>query len=326
METRADKIRATAWAIALHLALIGLMVVGVMFQSERKPLSVAGGAIEAVLTETLNLPSAPPPRPQPKPPQPQQQQQETAPPPQPKPEPRPQNAPEPPKPTPQSQLTRPDTVDQERIVREAAEKAENARREQEERRRQEQVQLEEKRKQEEAERRQRLAQQQAERDKQLADIRRQREEAQKRREREEQRLQQLADLRAQNSQTSSQANTAAAASARASDQPLSDRQGNQGVNDDLSGRYALAIQQQVDRNWLRPDSLRPGLRCFVQVTQMVGGQVTAVDFTRCPADAVTQRSIEAALMREPLPYRGYENVYQRRLNIPFCYPVEACER
>lgn len=317
METTADKLRALGLAIGLHLLLVALLFVGLLFQRERPPLSVAGGSIEAVLTETLSPPSAapPPPRPPARP-----QPEETAPPPQPRPEPRPQDSPEPPQPTPQAPVTRPDTVDQERVLREAAEKAENEKREQEERRRQEQVLLEEQKQKEEAERRQRLAQQQAERDKQLADIRRQREEAEKRRKLEEEKLKQLADRREQ------AASQAPSQSAPPSNQPLSDRLGNQGTDDGLQARYTLAIQQQVDRNWLRPDNLRPGLRCYVTVTQMVGGQVTGVDFSRCPADDLTRRSIEASLMREPLPYRGYESVFERRLNIPFCYPIEVCAR
>ncbi len=316
METTADKLRALGLAIGLHLLLVALLFVSLLFQRERPPLSVAGGAIEAVLTETLSPPSAaPPPRPPARP-----QPQETAPPPQPRPEPKPQDAPEPPQPTPQAPVVKPDTVDQERVLREAAQLAEKEKREQQERRRQEQVLLEEQKQKGEVERRQRLAQQQAERDKQLADIRRQREDAEKRRKLEEEKLKQLADRR---EQAASQAPSQPAPS---SNQPLSDRLGNQGTDDGMQGRYALAIQQQVDRNWLRPDSLRPGLRCYVGVTQMVGGQVTGVDFSRCPADDITKRSIEASLMREPLPYRGYESVFSRKLDVPFCYPIEVCTR
>lgn len=310
METRADTLRAIGLSIGLHLVLLAALLVGLVFRREPVPLSVAGGAIEAVLLEDLSRPAAAPPvmpqaKPQPRP----------APaPPQPKPEPRPEDAPLAPTPTPQAPLPKPDSVDQERVVREAALQAEAARREQEERRRQEQVLLDAKQ-QEEAERRKRLAQQQLEREKQLADIRKEREEAEKRRRLEEEKLKQLSDRREQ----------AAAQTTPVPDAPLSDRLGNEGVDNALLGRYRLAIQQHVDRNWLRPDNLRPGLRCRVEVTQLRGGQVNGVDFSRCVADELTRRSIEAALMREPLPYEGYESVYQRKLVIPFCYPVEACQ-
>ncbi|HET9047632.1 MAG TPA: cell envelope integrity protein TolA [Chiayiivirga sp.] len=313
METRADNLRGIALSIGFHGLLFVLLVVGLVFQRDPEPLSVAGGAIEAVLMQDLSMPTPPPPKPRTMP-----QPKPAAPAPQPRPEPKPQDAPTPPQPAPQAPQPKPDSVDQEKIVREAALQAENARREQEERRRQEQIQLDEKKQQEEAERRRRLAQQQAERDKQLADIRRELQEAEKKRKLEEERLKQLRDLREQAaSQTSTPQPTPA---------PPAEQLGNQGVDDALLGRYSLAIQQQVDRNWLRPDNLRPGLRCVVQVTQLRGGQVSGVDFARCQTDALTQRSIEAALMREPLPYSGYESVYRRTLAIPFCFPVEACQR
>ncbi len=313
METRADKLRAVGASIGLHVVLLALLFVGLLFQQTRPPLSVAGGAIEAVLTEKLVLtPSAPKPQPKPQP-----QPQPKPPLPQPKPEPKPQEAPVPPQPQVQQPVPRPDTTEQERIVREAALQAENARREQEERRRQEQVALEEKQ-QQEAERRQRLAQQEAERERQLAEVRRAREEAEKKRRLEEERLKQLTDLREQAVAQSAPTPTPTAAPA--------ERLGNEGIDDALLGRYRLALQQHIDRNWLRPDNLQPGLRCFVEVTQLRGGQVSGVDFARCLTDPITQRSIEAALMREPLPYAGYESVYQRKLVIPFCYPIEACQR
>lgn len=309
METRAATLRATGLSIGLHGLLLALLYVGLLFQREPASLSVAGGAIEAVLTETLIPVAVPPPPAAPPASRPA--------PPQPKPEPRPQTAVVPPTPEPQAPVPRPDAVDQERIVREAARQAEVAAREQEERRRQEQVVLEEQRQQEEAERRQRLARQQAEREQQLADIRRQREQAEARRRQEEEKLEQLRSAREA---------AASQASAPPTPAPPSQQLGNQGVDDALLGRYRLAIQQQVDRNWLRPDNLAPGLRCYVEVTQLRGGEVSGVDFARCQTDVLTQRSIEAALMREPLPYSGYESVYQRKLVIPFCYPLEACRR
>ena len=300
--------RATGLSIGLHGLLLAMLYLGLIFHREQPPLSVAGGAIEAVLTEALVVPVATPPaRPAAPPPTPVQ----------PKPEPRPQTETAPPKPEPQTPVTRPDTVDQERVVREAAQQAE-AKRVQEERQRQEQILLEEEKcQQEEIERRQRLAQQQAEREQQLADIRRQREQAEARRRQEEEKLEQLRAAREE---------AATQASAPSTSTSAAQQLGNQGVDDALLGRYRLAIQQQVDRNWLRPDNLQPGLRCIVEVTQLRGGDVSGVDFARCQTDELTRRSIEAALMREPLPYAGYESVYQRKLAIPFCYPLEACRR
>ena len=38
----------------------------------------------------------------------------------------------------------------------------------------------------------------------------------------------------------------------------------------------------------------------------------------CPYDALGRRSVEAAVRRaEPLPYAGFESVFNRRLNLNF---------
>ena len=50
-----------------------------------------------------------------------------------------------------------------------------------------------------------------------------------------------------------------------------------------------------------------------------GGEVVEVSFTSgCPYDEAGRRSVEAAILRaQPLPYRGYESVFQRTLNFNF---------
>ncbi|MEZ5544111.1 MAG: cell envelope integrity protein TolA [Lysobacteraceae bacterium] len=307
IDERRESLRYVLWAIGLHAALFALLFVGALFHRTPEPLSVAGGTIEAVLVDmpapaSTARPVRPPAKVEPL---------VTAPKPQPKPEPKPADSPIPQQTAPQAPVPKPDVVDQERIDETALKKAEEQKKVQEEKHRQEQVLLDE-RKRLEAERKQRLAQQEAEREKQLADIRRQREVAERERKLAEEKLKQLQDLKKQ-----------AATPAPVNNAPPSDRLGNQGTDDGLAGRYLLALQQQIDRNWLRPDNLPEGVKCLVRVTQMVGGQVTGVDFSRCPYDELGQRSVEAALRREPLPYRGYESVFSRELSIPFCYPDDA---
>ncbi len=298
---------SVVWAVVLHALLFALFFVGGLFHREPETLSVAGGSIEAVLVDMpMPASAAKPNRPVPAKIEPK----ETAPKPQPKPEPKPQDSPIPQQAAPQAPIPKPDVVDQEKIDENALKKAEELKKVQEEKRRQEQVVLDEQ-KRLEAERKQRLAQQEEERNKQLADIRRQREAAERERKLAEEKLQQLADARK------------AAAPVPMNNQPLSDRSGNQGVSDGLLDRYKLVLSQQIDSNWLRPDNLPEGVKCLVRVTQMVGGQVTGVDFSQCPYDELGKRSVEAALRREPLPYRGYESVFIRELDIPFCYPDDA---
>lgn len=306
METSADKARAIAFAVLLHLGVLLLMYLGVLWSRPMQAPSVRGSIIEAVLV-TAPMAAAPPARPA------RPQPREATPPPQPEPEPRPQQAPTPPQPEAQTEPPRPDLVERERAARlaEQREAEERARREEQERRRQEQVLLEQQRQQEEAEQRERLRRQQEERQKQLDEIRRQREEAERERRLAEEKLKQIEDQR-----------RAAAERAQPSEQPPTEQLGNQGVDESLLGRYQLAIQQAVERNWTRPETIRPGIACKVRIVQIPGGEViSATVEPSCPYDAIGKRSVEAAVLRaQPLPYGGYESVFRREIIFTFRAP------
>lgn len=311
MERHDGLLRPLLFAALLHIIVFALMFGGLWWTRENRPLSVAGSPMEATLVDySPPASSAPPPRAA------QAAPRETAPAPQPKPEPRPQQAVVPPQPQSQAEVQRPDTVDQERAARLTQQQAtEKAEREQRERRRQEQVLLEEKRAQEQAERQERLRKMEADRQAQLDDIRRQREQAEAQRKREEDRLQQLADRREQQSQRADVARPSATPATQA---------GNNGVSDDLGGRYQLAIQQSVTQSWLRPESTRAGLQCRIRIVQIPGGEVISVSVASpCNADDVTRGSIERAVMRaQPLPYRGFESVFAREITFTFRYDGE----
>jgi len=102
------------------------------------------------------------------------------------------------------------------------------------------------------------------------------------------------------------------------------RAGTNGRDDSLKGQYIVAISQWADRNWRRPDTLREGFRCMLTVKQIPGGDVIEVNSSTCFGDPLVIRSVEAAVQREPLPYRGFESVFERVVTIPFCYPREIC--
>ncbi|NLC61907.1 MAG: TonB C-terminal domain-containing protein, partial [Gammaproteobacteria bacterium] len=95
--------------------------------------------------------------------------------------------------------------------------------------------------------------------------------------------------------------------------------GSPGGDSDLAARYAAALQEAIARNWTRPDNVPLGQRCRIYITQLPGGQVMSVEFdSSCPYDALGRRSVEAAVRRaEPLPYAGFESVFNRRLNLNF---------
>jgi len=109
-----------------------------------------------------------------------------------------------------------------------------------------------------------------------------------------------------------QASSAAAATA----QPTA---GQGGTNTDLSAKYAAAIQQKVLAQWVRPPSVPPGQKCTINIRQLPGGQVMEAKVAPgCPYDEAGQRSIEAAVLSaQPLPYRGFESVFQRNLTFVF---------
>jgi colicin import membrane protein len=304
MENFSDKVRAFALAMALHVACILALLVGLWWTHESRPVSMPGPVIEATLIGPTAAPKArsgaqkptpakpAPPRPEPPKPEP------------PKPEPpKPEPQPEPPKPEKQTpnELQRQSQVDQQRVAALAQEKAEQEKREQEEKVRQKQVELDEKQR--------KLREEQQ---KQLADIRKQREDAEKK-------VKQARDALAQMEDRNQKA--AAQAQPEAEHEAEQATTGAGGQDNDLTARYAAAIQAAVTNNWNRPDNASTGLRCTINIAQIPGGDVISVTIgSPCNADPVTRTSIEQAVMKAaPLPYQGYEKVFQRNIKFNFKY-------
>jgi colicin import membrane protein len=276
-------------------------------------ISVAGPVVEASLVVSpsdvvaAERSAAEAPKPEPTPPP----RVEAAPPPQPLPAPQPQDAPDEAQPVPQERVPEPSPVEQDAVAKLALEQEQaREREEQEARRRQEQIDLTEReRKQEEAERRQRLREQQLA---QLAEIRKQREEAERRTKLEEQRMRQLADRDAPPAEAPSPA-------------PAQPAGGNNGEDTDLRARYVLALQQTAEMNWIRSQAPE-ATPCKVRFTQIPGGEVIDISFLSCPFDAQGRESVERALRRSPMPYEGFEQVFNRQIDLTLCYPQEACPR
>jgi len=322
--------RAIAWAVGLHLLLLVVLLVSPYFKWDRERLNAAGSqSMEA----TLDVSSADAraveraldfqPEPMPVPVQ-EPAPEDTIPPPQPLPEPAPQDAPVERQAQAQERVPVPDDVDQDEARREAISQ-EKARQEQEAKRRQEQIDLTERKRQEQAEQQRRLAAQQeddrqkrvaaeaaqkAEADKKrLEDIRRQRAQAAREAQLAEQKLRQLADARARQ----------AASAATSTSAPAAGPAGTGGTDEDLTGRYAAAIQEAVLRQWTRPESVPVGTRCRVVIRQLPGGDVVSAEVQPgCAMDAAGQDSIERAVLKaRPLPYRGFETVFARTLTLNF---------
>lgn len=335
--------REPGWGLPLALALLVHLLVALVFivawfwSPERNTDAAAGdpsveaslalsaseaSAARQALRQSEKLEDLPPPVAEPVP-----VPEDTIPPPQPIPEPRAQDAPTPQQQQAQERVAQPDTKDQE-AVSALAISQEKARQEQEAKRRQEQIDLTERKRQEEAEQKLRLAKQQeedakkkladqarqaadkaeAEKQKKIAEIRARREQAEKEAKLAEQKLRQVAAAR-------NAAGSAAAGSSGAS-QPAA---GGGGNSDDLSAKYAAAIQAKVLSQWVRPDTVPLGQRCQITITQIPGGTVMQAKVSpNCPYDEAGKRSIEAAVLNaQPLPYRGFESVFARTLNFTF---------
>ncbi|MCC5867650.1 MAG: cell envelope integrity protein TolA [Gammaproteobacteria bacterium] len=86
----------------------------------------------------------------------------------------------------------------------------------------------------------------------------------------------------------------------------------------LLDQYRRMIEQRIVRNWARPPSAGPGLRCEVNVRQAPGGTVLDVRIGTCNGDEAVRRSIEAAVYRaSPLPDPPDPSLFERNLTIIF---------
>lgn len=306
--------KAVAYAIGLHLLLAVLLWLSSWLTWNHDSASAAGlpvmdASLDAsaadIRAAERALQHVPEPLPQPVE---ETAEEETVPPPQPIEEPRPQDSPTPQQQVAQERIPVPDTQDQDEASRLALSQ-EKALQEQEQKRRQEQIDLTEQKRVEEAQKQQRLAKQQEEADKQkkLDEIRRLRTQAAKDAQLAEQKLRQLADARARQTSTPAAATGTSAPA------------GNNGVDDGLLAKYIAAIQQQVSGQWTRPESVPLGTRCRVVIKQLPGGQVMSAEVQPgCAMDQAGQDSLERAVLKaQPLPYRGFESVFNRTLIFNF---------
>lgn len=86
----------------------------------------------------------------------------------------------------------------------------------------------------------------------------------------------------------------------------------------LRDRYIASLRNRIQSAWIKPASARVGIDCFVQVTQVPGGEVTSAHVSRCNGDAAVRQSIENAVYRaSPLPDPPDPALFQRNFEIEF---------
>ena len=313
-ETRADTAQAFGFALLLHALLFAVMFAGLWWTRSAAPASAPGSmAAEVVDASALSAAMQRTLRSRPEPAEavvPEPEPEDAAPLPQPLPEPAPQDAPTPQQRAPQDFIPEPDTREQEAVVAQPTPIKATETRVQEAKRRQEQVDLTaERERQLEAERKQRLSQMEREKEQQLADIRRLRALASRDAKVAEANLKRIAQARADSASED-------AARADASARPPA---GNNGADAGLAARYASALQAAIVAKWIRPDSIPAGAVCRLVIRQLPGGEVMDVEVSSpCAYDEAGRTSIEKAVLKaEPLPYQGFEAVFQRTLILNF---------
>lgn len=288
-QTRTDTSIALVQAILLHALLFALLFAGLQWSRNSVALSAQGEPIEADLVTVNDLSASMRRALQRKPDEAALAE------PEPKSEPLPAPLSEDVPPPPQPKVLPPPVpepapVEQEKVQRDApSPQVAKVPREQEEKRKQPtQAELDAKKQQ--AENARKL--------KELAEIRKLREQAARDRNLAEQRAQQLADTRTGGGTPSP---------------------GNRGTDPSLTAKYAAALQQAILRQWTRPETVPLGQRCRISIRQIPGGEVTDVDISpSCPFDALGKRSVEAAVLKaSPLPYAGFEAVFNRNLDLNF---------
>jgi colicin import membrane protein len=99
--------------------------------------------------------------------------------------------------------------------------------------------------------------------------------------------------------------------------------GGGGTANSLTAKYMAAIKVTAREN-IKISQITQQFRCQIEFTQVRGGEVREVVFLSCPLDENGRESIERALFRSPMPYSGYEAVFQRKVILTFCYPNEDC--
>jgi len=152
----------------------------------------------------------------------------------------------------------------------------------------------------------------------LAEVRRQRDEATRQRIIEEERLKQLDARREADKDAQRQAIAEADLHQQMAQEQAEFRAGQIAT---MGDKYYAAIQSQVTNNWFRPPTARSGLRCRLKIVQIPGGEVISAAIAgSCNADEATRRSLVAAVERAgSLPYRGFEDVFEREIDFLFKY-------
>ncbi|MHB1240465.1 MAG: cell envelope integrity protein TolA [Gammaproteobacteria bacterium] len=87
--------------------------------------------------------------------------------------------------------------------------------------------------------------------------------------------------------------------------------------------YVQIIQNQVERNWLRPPGSASGLSCTVEVQLIPSGDVVGVRIAQSSGDPVFDRSVETAVRKaSPLPLPPDSTLFNQFRDLTFVFSPE----
>ena len=82
--------------------------------------------------------------------------------------------------------------------------------------------------------------------------------------------------------------------------------------------YKQLIEARIQRAWIKPPSARQGVDCFIDITQVPGGEVTNVKVGACNGDEAVRQSIQDAAYRaSPLPQPSDPALFAREIRVEF---------
>jgi colicin import membrane protein len=91
------------------------------------------------------------------------------------------------------------------------------------------------------------------------------------------------------------------------------------IDNSLLAQYRSVIASTIEDRSQLSDALRPGFLCWVRITQIPGGEViNAQPQAKCNATQREREELVEGIMRaSPLPYSGFEKVFDRLVDLPF---------
>jgi hypothetical protein len=92
----------------------------------------------------------------------------------------------------------------------------------------------------------------------------------------------------------------------------------------LYRQYQLQLQTGLS-GALASTFLSSSDTCSLDVFQLPGGEIFKVDFSQCQFSPQEQEQVRSRFVGTQLPYKGFEAVFNRQLQVNLCARATQCE-